>query len=205
MRSGWGWRRARCVLGRIRLGWLTRLSRGFRSGSCSVMRSAWEKRSKRAWLSGNDSVRVVKRVLILVPKSVLVQWQRNCTKNSCSTFPATTAARSTMCSAGNCPVAGTIILGQSSGHARFEPPGQAARAATATAGGTGLGPGRGRRSSSRPAEGFQNTDLFRPNRLLELLRGPENRPGLCDKTRGLLLLTATPMQIDPREVSTCSS
>lgn len=47
---------------------------------------------------------------------------------------------------------------------------------------------------------FQNTDLFRPNRLLELLRGPENRPGLCDKTRGLLLLTATPMQIDPREV-----
>jgi SNF2 family DNA or RNA helicase len=47
---------------------------------------------------------------------------------------------------------------------------------------------------------FQNTDQFRPNRLLELLRGPENRPGLRDKTRGLLLLTATPMQIDPREV-----
>jgi SNF2 family DNA or RNA helicase len=47
---------------------------------------------------------------------------------------------------------------------------------------------------------FQNTDLFRPNRLLELLAGPEHRTGLCDKTRGLLLLTATPMQIDPREV-----
>lgn len=47
---------------------------------------------------------------------------------------------------------------------------------------------------------FLNTDQFRPNRLLELLRGPENRPGLCEKTRGLLLLTATPMQIDPREV-----
>ncbi len=47
---------------------------------------------------------------------------------------------------------------------------------------------------------FQNTDQFRPNRLLELLSGPENRPGLCEKTRGLLLLTATPMQIDPREV-----
>ena len=28
----------------------------------------------------------------------------------------------------------------------------------------------------------------------------KTRPGLCDKTRGLLLLTATPMQIDPREV-----
>ena len=51
----------------------------------------------------------------------------------------------------------------------------------------------------------QNTDLFRPNRLLKILRGPENRPGLCDKTRGLLLLTATPMQIDPREVLICSS
>ena len=47
---------------------------------------------------------------------------------------------------------------------------------------------------------FQNTEQFRPNRLLELLRGPERLPGLCDKTRGLLLLTATPMQIDPREV-----
>ena len=47
---------------------------------------------------------------------------------------------------------------------------------------------------------FQNTDLFRPNRLLELLLGPEHRPGLSAKTRGLLLLTATPMQIDPREV-----
>jgi len=47
---------------------------------------------------------------------------------------------------------------------------------------------------------FLNRDQFRPNRLLELLRGPEDRPGLCDKSRGLLLLTATPMQIDPLEV-----
>jgi hypothetical protein len=47
---------------------------------------------------------------------------------------------------------------------------------------------------------FLNRDKFRPNRLLELLLGPEGRPGLCDRTRGLLLLTATPMQIDPVEV-----
>jgi len=47
---------------------------------------------------------------------------------------------------------------------------------------------------------FQNTDSFRPNRLLELLRGLGHNKGLSDKTRGLLLLTATPMQIDPREV-----
>jgi superfamily II DNA or RNA helicase len=41
---------------------------------------------------------------------------------------------------------------------------------------------------------------FRPNRLLELLLGTNHLPGLREKTRGLLLLTATPMQIDPVEV-----
>jgi len=47
---------------------------------------------------------------------------------------------------------------------------------------------------------FLNKDQFRPNRLLELLLGTEGRPGLASKTRGLLLLTATPMQVDPLEV-----
>ena len=47
---------------------------------------------------------------------------------------------------------------------------------------------------------FLNKDQFRPNRLLELLLGNESRPGLASKTRGLLLLTATPMQVDPVEV-----
>ena len=47
---------------------------------------------------------------------------------------------------------------------------------------------------------FLNKDQFRPNRLLELLLGSESRPGLASKTRGLLLLTATPMQVDPVEV-----
>ena len=40
----------------------------------------------------------------------------------------------------------------------------------------------------------------RPNRLLELLEGTGDRPGLAAKTRGLLLLTATPMQVHPVEV-----
>ena len=40
----------------------------------------------------------------------------------------------------------------------------------------------------------------RPNRLLELLEGDRNQPGLAAKTRGLLLLTATPMQVHPVEV-----
>lgn len=41
---------------------------------------------------------------------------------------------------------------------------------------------------------------YRPNRLLELLEGDGDRPGLAQRTRGLLLLTATPMQVHPVEL-----
>ena len=41
---------------------------------------------------------------------------------------------------------------------------------------------------------------YRPNRLLTLLVGSEGQAGLKDRTRGLLLLTATPMQVHPVEV-----
>lgn len=41
---------------------------------------------------------------------------------------------------------------------------------------------------------------YRPNRLLALLEGEGGRPGLCSRTRGLLLLTATPMQLHPVEL-----
>ncbi|MBN1856437.1 MAG: DEAD/DEAH box helicase family protein [Dehalococcoidia bacterium] len=47
------------------------------------------------------------------------------------------------------------------------------------------------------------TERYRRNRLLSLLLGaPEDShpEGLAHKTRGLLLLTATPMQVDPREI-----
>jgi len=47
---------------------------------------------------------------------------------------------------------------------------------------------------------FLNRDQYRPNRLLELLQGTNGKPGLRERTKGLLLLTATPMQIDPIEV-----
>ena len=40
----------------------------------------------------------------------------------------------------------------------------------------------------------------RPNRLLELLEGVDGLPGLAAKTQGLLLLTATPMQVHALEV-----
>ncbi|MDI6824342.1 MAG: SNF2-related protein [Bacillota bacterium] len=41
---------------------------------------------------------------------------------------------------------------------------------------------------------------YRPNRLLTLLEGEGGRPGLSSRTRGLLLLTATPMQLHPVEL-----
>ena len=47
---------------------------------------------------------------------------------------------------------------------------------------------------------FQDPARRRPNRLLELLEGVDGLPGLAQKTRGLLLLTATPMQVHPVEV-----
>jgi hypothetical protein len=39
-----------------------------------------------------------------------------------------------------------------------------------------------------------------PNRLLELLRGREGRPGLKSRTQAIYLMTATPMQVHPVEV-----
>ena len=47
---------------------------------------------------------------------------------------------------------------------------------------------------------YQDRNRRRPNRLLELLEGIGGQPGLAAKTRGLLLLTATPMQVHPVEV-----
>ena len=41
---------------------------------------------------------------------------------------------------------------------------------------------------------------YRPNRLLELLMGTEQQPGLKERTRCIYLMTATPMQVDPVEV-----
>ncbi len=44
------------------------------------------------------------------------------------------------------------------------------------------------------------TGQYRPNRLLELLAGSASQPGLKDRTRAMYLLTATPMQVHPVEV-----
>jgi superfamily II DNA or RNA helicase len=44
------------------------------------------------------------------------------------------------------------------------------------------------------------SDRYRPNRLLELLMGRDGEPGLKDRSQGILLMTATPMQVHPVEV-----
>lgn len=49
-------------------------------------------------------------------------------------------------------------------------------------------------------KGFQDLAARRPNRLLELLEGTDGLDGLAAKTRGLLLVTATPMQVHPAEL-----
>ena len=144
---------------------------------------------------------VVRRVLILVPKSVLVQWQEELYEKFVLNVPRYDG--------------GTFydVFKRELPETECENPWNAHPIMLAS---SHLAKRRERQQQLLAAEDwdlvvvdeahharrkdFQNTDLFRPNRLLELLRGPENRPGLCDKTRGLLLLTATPMQIDPREV-----
>ena len=144
---------------------------------------------------------VVQRALILVPKSVLVQWQEELYEKFVLNVPRYDG--------------GTFydVFGREAPGSDDDNPWNAHPMMLAS---SHLAKRRERQQQLLAAndwdlvivdeahharrKDFLNADLFRPNRLLELLRGPEHRPGLCDKTRGLLLLTATPMQIDAREV-----
>jgi SNF2 family DNA or RNA helicase len=144
---------------------------------------------------------VVKRALILVPKSVLVQWQEELYEKFVLNVPRYDGHSFYDVFGRELPDKGVdnpwdahpIMLASSHLAKRRERQQQ-----LLNAGNWDLVVVDEAHHARR--KDFQNTDQFRPNRLLELLRGPENRPGLRDKTRGLLLLTATPMQIDPREV-----
>jgi len=144
---------------------------------------------------------VVKRLLILVPKSVLVQWQEELYEKFVLNVPRYDGhkfydAFKRELSGGeedNPWNAHPIILASSHLAKRRERQQQILQAEN-----WDLVVVDEAHHARR--KDFQNADLFRPNRLLELLRGPLHGQGLCDKTRGLLLLTATPMQIDPREV-----
>ena len=144
---------------------------------------------------------MVKRVLILVPKSVLVQWQEELYEKFALNIPRYDGH--TFYDVFDREIPGADDGNPWEAHPIFLASSQLAKR-------------RGRQTELLEAQGwdlvvvdeahharrkdFLNKDQFRPNRLLELLRGSESRPGLADKTRGMLLLTATPMQMDPVEV-----
>ena len=143
----------------------------------------------------------VQRALILVPKSVLVQWQEELYEKFVLNIP------------------------RYDGHTFYDVFGRALKVPNGTnpwdahpvfLASSHLAKRRERQDQLREAQPWQlvvvdeahharrkdflNREQYRPNRLLELLQGTNAKPGLKDRTKGLLLLTATPMQIDPIEV-----
>lgn len=140
----------------------------------------------------------VRRGLILVPKGVLRQWQEELFEKLALNVPAYDGRgfhdyfRDLPTPTGNPWDAYPILLASSQLAKRME-----RRAELLAAGPFDLvvvdeAHHARRREFLAPR--------YRPNRLLSLLEGEGGRPGLSARTRGLLLLTATPMQIHPVEV-----
>jgi superfamily II DNA or RNA helicase len=143
----------------------------------------------------------VKRALLLVPKSVLVQWQEELYEKFVLNVPRYDGqsfidvfGRETKVTSGTNPWdAHPILLASSHLAKRRERQDQLAEA-------QGFDLIAVDEAHHARRKDFLNKEQYRPNRLLELLNGTQGRPGLKDKTKGLLLLSATPMQIDPVEV-----
>jgi len=144
---------------------------------------------------------VVRTVLILVPKSVLVQWQEELYEKFALNIPRYDGH--TFYDVFDRHVPGDDSGNPWEAHPVFLASSHLAKRRLRQA---QLLEGRDwdlvvvDESHHARRKDFLNKDQFRPNRLLELLLGSESRPGLASKTRGLLLLTATPMQVDPVEV-----
>ncbi|MCE9554580.1 MAG: DEAD/DEAH box helicase family protein [Planctomycetes bacterium] len=143
----------------------------------------------------------VKRMLILVPRSVLVQWQEELYEKFVLNIPRYDGhsfwdvfGREIKAPAGPNPWdAHPLLLASSHLAKRRERQEQLAEA-------TGWDLLVVDEAHHARRKDFLNREQYRPNRLLELLNGADGRPGLKDKTKGMMLLTATPMQIDPVEV-----
>ncbi len=127
---------------------------------------------------------VVKRCLILTPRSVLIQWRDELAEKFLLTATEYDGPESLE--------EGSLVLGSSQLAKRKERREDFLK-----------GPDWDLvvvdEAHHARRKGFINPRR-RPNRLLELLEGVDGLPGLADKTRGLLLLTATPMQVNPVEV-----
>ncbi|MBY0527368.1 MAG: DEAD/DEAH box helicase family protein [Gemmataceae bacterium] len=142
----------------------------------------------------------VRRALLLVPKSVLVQWQEELYEKFALNVPRYDGAtcydvfkRELKVPAGTNPWdAYPVVLASSHLAKRRERQQQLMEA-------------RGwdllvvDEAHHARRKDFLNRDQVRANRLLELLAGSHGQ-GLRDKAKSMLLLTATPMQIDPVEV-----
>jgi superfamily II DNA or RNA helicase len=143
----------------------------------------------------------VRRALILVPKSILVQWQEelyekfvlNVPRYDGHTFYDALGRQRPVPAGANPWDAHPIMLASSQLAKRRDRQDQLAEAQEWDL----LVVDEAHHARRKD---FLNRQQCRPNRLLELLNGAGGRPGLKDKTRGLLLLTATPMQLDPIEV-----
>jgi ERCC4-related helicase/phage repressor protein C with HTH and peptisase S24 domain len=141
----------------------------------------------------------VQRALLLVPKSVLKQWQEELYEKLVLNVPRCEAGdlldvfdRPVPFSGGSVWNTGPILLASSQLAKRRE------RQAEVLAAGPWDLIIVDEAHHARRKDFL--TDRYRPNRLLELLAGTGGRPGLKDRTKCLYLLTATPMQIHPVEV-----
>ncbi len=143
----------------------------------------------------------VKRALLLVPKSVLKQWQEELHEKFALNIPR---------------YDGQVLRDAFDREAKIPPGTNPWNSRPLLLASSHLAKRRERQQQIADADGwdlvvvdeahharrrdFLGRDQFRPNRLLELLLGTDKVTGLKDKTAGLILLTATPMQIDPVEV-----
>ncbi|HXH21423.1 MAG TPA: helicase-related protein [Dehalococcoidia bacterium] len=142
--------------------------------------------------------REVRRCLILVPRSVLRQWQEELYEKFALNIPRYDGA-------GFHDYFGEIPA----------PPGNPWNAYPVLLASSQLAKGRDRVQEVLAADPWDlvivdeahharrrefRTERYRPNRLLALLEGDGQSPGLAGRTRGLLLLTATPLQLHPVEV-----
>jgi hypothetical protein len=140
----------------------------------------------------------VRRCLLLVPRSVLRQWQEELYEKFSLNLPAYDGRGfrdyfgELPAPSGNPWDAFPVVLASSQLAKRPE-----RRAALLAAGPWDLVI-LDEAHHARRRE-FQSP-RYRPNRLLALLEGTDDEPGLVARTRGVLLLTATPMQVHPVEV-----
>ncbi len=145
----------------------------------------------------------VRRALVLVPRSILRQWQEELYEKAALNVPRYT---------------GEVLLDVHDREVAIgprRPRGRVWNAAPFILASSQLVKRRDRRRELLAAEPWDlvvvdeahharrkdfRGDRYRPNRLLELLAGSGARPGLKDRTRCLYLVTATPMQVHPVEL-----